>query len=459
MSNIKFARTISIALLLCIIATTAFAGNVQALPSNAVVDYAVGTDPLSVTAGDFNRDGNPDLAVANRVSNNVSILTGNGDGTFNAAVNYAVGTNPRSVTEGDFNRDGNLDLAVANAGSNNVSVLLNIQVVVRPRPRASVNTMDCLQVDILGKRINTNISGSKKIQSTIDIISADGMLHIYIPKGTVIKNADGSIQTMLNVKPTKNPPPPPEGVHFISLAYDFVPSGTTFEPPITLTFNYNHADIPEGVAEEDLVVAYYDKDAGEWVECECTRDPKTNLITASIRHFTSFAVIGEAIPPAAFSLSNLVIQPVEVKPGETVTVTVAVANTGGTEGTHNLVLKVNGVKEESKDIEVMAGGVESVSFTINKQQSGTHIVAVNGLTCSYTATAPTPKSAPAPPPPPAEVKPTPPPPTAPPPAVTTLPPPAPAPPATNWWLIGGIIAGVIVISAIAWRLKIFLRRG
>ncbi|MFC2002555.1 CARDB domain-containing protein, partial [Chloroflexota bacterium] len=328
-------------------------------------------------------------------------------------------------------------------------------------PRFGENIMDWLQVDILGRRINTNISSSGTIKSTIDITSADGMLHIYIPKGTVIKNAYGSIQTMLNVKPKKNPPPPPEGTHIIGLAYEFLPSRTTFEPPITLTFNYNNADIPEGVAEEDLVVAYYDKDAGEWVECECTRDPRSNFITASIRHFTSFAVIGEAIPPAAFSLSNLVIQPVEVKPGETVTVTVAVANTGGAEGTHNLALKVNGVKEESKDIEVMAGGVESVSFTINKQQSGTYTVEVNGLTGSYTATAPipTPKPAPAPPPPPAEVKPTPPPPTAPPPAVTPPPPPAPAPPAMNWWLIGGIIAGVIVISAIAWRLKIFLRRG
>jgi hypothetical protein len=92
---------------------------------NAAVNYPAGTKPWSVAVGDFNVDGKPDLAVANNGSNNVSILTGAGDGTFNAAVDYAVETWPYSVAVGDFNRDGNPDLAVANYGSHNVSVLLN----------------------------------------------------------------------------------------------------------------------------------------------------------------------------------------------------------------------------------------------------------------------------------------------------------------------------------------------
>ena len=74
--------------------------------------------------GDFNSDGNPDLAVANYNSNNVSVLLGNGSGGFGAATNFPVGLTPVSVAVGDFNRDGNPDLAVANYSSNNVSVLL-----------------------------------------------------------------------------------------------------------------------------------------------------------------------------------------------------------------------------------------------------------------------------------------------------------------------------------------------
>jgi hypothetical protein len=55
----------------------------------------------------------------------VCVLLGNGDGTFQAAVYYVAGAGSFSVAVGDFNGDTKLDLAVANFLSNNVSVLLN----------------------------------------------------------------------------------------------------------------------------------------------------------------------------------------------------------------------------------------------------------------------------------------------------------------------------------------------
>src|SRR5215831_15948926 len=85
-------------------------------------DFGAGTNPISVAVGDFNGDGVQDLAVANGNSNNVSVLLGNGDGTFQAAVNFDAGGGPVSVAVGDFNGDGVQDLAVANIGSFNVSV-------------------------------------------------------------------------------------------------------------------------------------------------------------------------------------------------------------------------------------------------------------------------------------------------------------------------------------------------
>ena len=91
----------------------------------AAVNYGVGTAPAwSVAVADLNGDGKPDLAVANYGSNNVSILLGNGDGTFAAAVNYPVGDAPFSLAIGDLNGDGKPDLAVANYFGGSVSVLL-----------------------------------------------------------------------------------------------------------------------------------------------------------------------------------------------------------------------------------------------------------------------------------------------------------------------------------------------
>ncbi len=86
--------------------------------------YDVGSDLTSIVAGDFNGDGHLDLAVTDSGSNDVSVLLGNGDGSFQQPVQYAVGLSPASIVAGDFNGDGHLDLAVAYSGSNDVSVLL-----------------------------------------------------------------------------------------------------------------------------------------------------------------------------------------------------------------------------------------------------------------------------------------------------------------------------------------------
>ena len=91
--------------------------------------YPVGGNSQALFAADFNGDGKLDIAVANAGDNTVSILLGNGDGTFQAAKTFATGNFPLSVASGDFNGDGKLDLAVACNGSSGgdnggVSILL-----------------------------------------------------------------------------------------------------------------------------------------------------------------------------------------------------------------------------------------------------------------------------------------------------------------------------------------------
>src|SRR5437899_3013440 len=96
----------------------------QSVKFGTATSYTAGAGPWAIVPGDFNGDSKPDLAVANRGSNNVSLLLGKGDGTFFSAGNYPVGTTPLAIAAGDVNHDGKLDLATANSDADNGSVLL-----------------------------------------------------------------------------------------------------------------------------------------------------------------------------------------------------------------------------------------------------------------------------------------------------------------------------------------------
>ena len=112
------------------------AGGFTAAPGSPI---PVGADPFSVAVGDFNRDGNPDLAIANANDYNVTVLLGNGAGGFTAAPGspFPVGTVPDSVAVGDFNGDGAPDLAIANVGDDTVTVLLGDGTAHSPQPPAA----------------------------------------------------------------------------------------------------------------------------------------------------------------------------------------------------------------------------------------------------------------------------------------------------------------------------------
>jgi FG-GAP-like repeat len=112
---------------------------------------AGGSQPWSLVAGDFNNDGSIDLAVTNFNSANsstVSIFLGVGDGTFASAVNYPVGNGPFSIVSGDFNGDGVIDLAVGNQNGATVSILLGNGdgTFSQPNPAYAVGTTDLADI-------------------------------------------------------------------------------------------------------------------------------------------------------------------------------------------------------------------------------------------------------------------------------------------------------------------------
>jgi len=82
-----------------------------------LVQLPAGFEPASLAAFDLNADGHMDLVVADQGNNTVSVLLGNGDGTFQPRTDYATGNDPVYVAFGDFNGDGAMDIAVADNGA------------------------------------------------------------------------------------------------------------------------------------------------------------------------------------------------------------------------------------------------------------------------------------------------------------------------------------------------------
>ncbi len=88
----------------------------------SVQSISLGFTPGAAVFGDFNGDGNPDIAVTDKTNGNIDILLGGSVGSFSTPVAYAVGSNPIAVTVGEVDGDGNPDLVVANNASSTVTV-------------------------------------------------------------------------------------------------------------------------------------------------------------------------------------------------------------------------------------------------------------------------------------------------------------------------------------------------
>jgi transcriptional regulator with XRE-family HTH domain len=272
--------------------------------------------------------------------------------------------------------------------------------------------------------------------------SADGKVELAIEKDVKGLTKEGDPIATISVVAVSHPGAPPANASIIGLTYDLGPDEATFDPPIALTFAYNPAALPDDVAESELSISYWD--GTRWLALESTVDTAVNTVTTKISHLSKYAVIGRpaATPPppsppaaapaapAAFATSDLTVSPAQVNIGETVTITVSVANTGGKEGSYTAVLNINGVKEAEKSLAIAGGDSKIATFSVSRQESGSYSVAVNDLSATFTVVAP-PVKPPVVPPvvePPAEVPVTP----------------------TNWGLIGGIIAAVIVIGVLVY---------
>ena len=368
--------------------------------SGAIPAYANGIPALphavygSVT---LNGAAAPDGTPVSAVVDSGSVITNAQNPTTTVGGSYGINS-PMLLVQGDISDGATITFYVngvstgqtANFQAGGGPTEKNLTVTITAGVGGIVLAPDIeatLFATLFGEEAEFSISTDGEIQETIEATSADGNLTVTIPKDTTVLDKDGNPLSSLTLGVDESPPQPPEGANIIGLAYEFGPDGATFNPPITLTWSYDPDDLPEGVDEGDLVVAYYAEDADKWVELDSTVDTENNTITASVSHFKTFAIIG-AVKLAAFALTLVGISPTEVSLGEEVTITVSVTNSGGTEGSYTVVLNINDVKEAEKDVTVAADGHEIVTFIVTKEQAGDYAVMVDGLGDSFTVVAP-----------------------------------------------------------------------
>jgi hypothetical protein len=98
--------------------------------------------------------------------------------------------------------------------------------------------------------------------------------------------------------------------------------------------------------------------------------------------------VGVSPPPAQFTITSLDVTPERVPPGQPVTVSAQVTNTGGSGGSYTVNLTVNGQVEQTKTVPLAPEAMETVTFTVTKETPGSYTVSIGDLTEEFTVAAP-----------------------------------------------------------------------
>jgi hypothetical protein len=233
------------------------------------------------------------------------------------------------------------------------------------------------------------MTGDGKFISEVTAESSDGLVKIRIPGGTVARSRTGQRLRYVTIKNKPAPSDLAAECEYLCLVYDIGPIGANFDPLAYLIFKYGDADVPEGVAEENLVLATWQD--GVWVELDgCVVDSDNNTITAPVTHLSVFTAMAHTAP-ARFEVTGITATPAAVQPDEPTTISVIVTNAGDLTEAFTVVLKTNDTDEQNKTVTLKGGESQKVSFIVTQGTAGEYSVSIGDLSGKFTVIEPGPE--------------------------------------------------------------------
>ena len=278
-----------------------------------------------------------------------------------------------------------------------------------------------LTVDFLGEITRGPITDDGRLMVDLDAPSPDGLHLLELDNGTKTVDSEGGVVTLIVIREIEAPPLPANTV-LVGSAYDFGPSNITFSQPVRLTLSYNVTELPEDTLA--VVMSYYGTE-GAWVEMETESSQVAEIgsLTGITNHFTVFALFAEV---TNFEVSDLSIDPSQreiwafptflVRTGEEAFISINVSNNANREASYTATLWVDGEIRATREVTLTPGESKLVVFTVSGIEPGRHIIAVDGLSAEFTSSV-----------------------------------------WINWWLVGIIIAALVLI--VLFTVWSYRRRG
>ncbi len=241
--------------------------------------------------------------------------------------------------------------------------------------------------------LSADVTDAGEFIRDVVVESSDGSAAAVILQGTTGLTAGDLALRELTITRMEDPPPPlAETV--LGAVYDFGPDGATFDRPIGIRLAYDEASLPDGVAEGNLVLAVWDRQAEEWLSLATTVDAFGNTVGAEVTHFTPYAIV-IGTRPARFTLGDILVTPASIGIGQTVTIWATAANDGDLTGTYHVALDVDGVTVAVQYVPLAGGQERGLVFTASADVVGEHTVTLGSLSGTFTVTADQPSPAPA----------------------------------------------------------------